>query len=311
MGAVLSSCEYCVGRAEEHIQERKRKKNAPKEPSRLIRVRLERAEDLAAADSTLSGGLSDPYVTLQFGRQRRRSPVVDNTLNPAWKHQEFEFVVTESELAAHNTLTIRVMDFDALNADDLLGTLELDMTAWTGATRMADEQFVGYDLVVPEAYADQAVNSKLFAAISFLTEWEAAASLTEEVWEVERWLSTNNSWSKTYLSSTLGDRPAWYCPSTQKGGATFNEAMPPCPEGYKPAGQWSYDITHGDSHGWLYATTCKGPWRKEMSKSHFVRRRLWVNQYKRIAQMEPEPEISSTASTAATSSTLSTADVTF
>ncbi|EQC41371.1 hypothetical protein SDRG_01344 [Saprolegnia diclina VS20] len=303
MGIVASSCENCIGAAEAHIEKVKRKKHgAAKEPSRLIRIRLDRAEDLAAADSSLGGGgLSDPYVSLQFGRQRRRSPVVDENLNPTWKHEEYEFVVTESDLAMHKTLTIRVMDFDALSADDLLGSIELDMTQWTGATTIEDAKIQAYDLNVPESYAAQNVASKLHMSICFLTEWAAASSLTQEVWELERWLSTNNSWSKNYLAETLGDRPAWYCPDTKQGGATFKDALPPCREGYKPCGQWSYDVVHGDQNGWLYATTCKGPWRKDMGRTHFVRRRMWMNQYKRIAQMEPEPEVASTVSTAPSS----------
>ncbi|OQR88862.1 C2 domain-containing protein [Thraustotheca clavata] len=324
MGIVGSTCEYCIGSKEELIYERKSNGKQQsmvidckvvidmKKPARLIRIRLEKALDLPASDSALDGNLSDPYVSIQFGKQRRRSPVIDNNLNPTWKHEEFEFVVTDEDLAEFKMLTFRVMDFDALNCDDLLGTLEFDMTQWTGATRMQDARMQGYILTVPSCFADQQVKSTLHLSICFLTEWEAAASLTQEVFEFERWLSTNNAWSKHYLLPSFGDRTAWYCPDTKQGGEGFKDAMPPCPEGYKAAGQWAYELSHGDANGWVYATTCKGPWRKEMAKTHFVRRRLWVNHYNRIAQMEPEAERKSEAATVSDSSaTQSSVDTTF
>ncbi|RHY53308.1 hypothetical protein DYB28_003529 [Aphanomyces astaci] len=252
---------------------------APYLNARVIRIVLEKATDLPASDLEALGGKSDPYVSFQFGKQRRRTDVIDNTLNPVWKHQEYEFVVSDIEVAQHKVLKIRVMDYDAASADDLLGDLEFDMTQWDGATRLADAKLQPYALRTPSSFDFQNVAPHVHMSICFLSPWEAAARLTEEIWENERWLTTTQSWSKNNL--TYGDKHAWTSSNGKQAGAAFKDALPDIPDGYTQAGQWQFDISHGDSNGWVYATTFSGPWRKERGALHRVRRRLWVNHYNR------------------------------
>ncbi|ETW03272.1 hypothetical protein H310_04780 [Aphanomyces invadans] len=279
MGVVTSIC--CAPEDDsQHLFRRKRP--ALDKNARVIRIVLEKATDLPASDLEVMGGKSDPYVSFQFGKQRRRTDVIDNTLNPVWKHQEYEFIVSNADVAQHKVLKIRVMDHDVLSADDLLGDLEFDMTNWTGATRLADAALKPYDLRVPPAFDAQNVKAQLHMSICFLTPWEAAARITQEIWENERWLTTTQSWSKNYL--TYGDKHAWTSSNGKQGGPSFKDALPDIPDGYVQAGQWQYDVSHGDANGWVYANTFSGPWRKEKGALHRVRRRLWVNHYDRCPE---------------------------
>lgn len=62
------------------------------------------ARDLVAADLR---GTSDPYVSIQYGDQRRKTKVIHKTLNPQW-NQTFEFPndggLLELHVKDHNTL---------------------------------------------------------------------------------------------------------------------------------------------------------------------------------------------------------------
>ncbi|KAF0718963.1 hypothetical protein AaE_010536 [Aphanomyces astaci] len=235
MGLVTSYC--CAPDDEPHLFRRKRP--ALDKNARVIRIVLEKATDLPASDLEALGGKSDPYVSFQFGKQRRRTDVIDNTLNPVWKHQEYEFVVSDIEVAQHKPYALRT----------------------------------------PSSFDFQNVAPHVHMSICFLSPWEAAARLTEEIWENERWLTTTQSWSKNNL--TYGDKHAWTSSNGKQAGAAFKDALPDIPDGYTQAGQWQFDISHGDSNGWVYATTFSGPWRKERGALHRVRRRLWVNHYNR------------------------------
>ncbi|KAG9409059.1 hypothetical protein AC1031_019320 [Aphanomyces cochlioides] len=283
MGQALGNC--CSPEEEIHLFRKKRPALTPN--SRVIRIVLEKCTDLPASDPEMFGGKSDPYVSFQFGKQRRRTDVIDSTLNPEWKHQEYEFIVTEADVREHKWLKIKVMDHDPVTADDLLAEIEFDMTQWTGATRLKDMKQQAYDLRAPECYEPQNVNPQIHLSIAFLNQWEAAARITEEIWENERWLNTTQTWSKNNL--TFGDRHAWTSSDNKLGGPNFKDALPAIPDGYVQEGQWQYDISHGDQNGWVYAFSFKGPWRKEKSALTLVRRRLWFNHYNRIAEVEPEP----------------------
>ncbi|KAF0684614.1 Aste57867_23418 [Aphanomyces stellatus] len=299
MGQILSNC--CNPEEDHHHNFFRRRQPALDPDARVIRVVLEKATDLPASDPDMLGGKSDPYVTFQFGKERRRTDVIGNTLDPVWKHQEYQFTATDRDVAVHKLFKIRVMDHDTVSADDLLGELEFDLTQWTGATRLADAAMQPYKLTVPECFALQGCKPEIHMTISFLTPWEAAARLTEEIWENERWLSTSNAWSKNYLR--FGDKHAWTSSNGKLGGAAFSNAIPDIPAGYTQEGTWQFDISHGDQNGWVYASSFAGPWRKERSKLCFVRRRLWVAHFTRdIVQPPPNAtmEVELTAAAAAT-----------
>lgn len=63
----------------------------------LIELVLIEARDLVAADLR---GTSDPYVRVQYGNLKRKTKVIDKTLNPQW-YQTFEFPDNGSPLILH------------------------------------------------------------------------------------------------------------------------------------------------------------------------------------------------------------------
>ena len=69
-------------------------------------------------------GLSDPYVTLDLGRRKRRSLILPNTLNPTW-NERFLFRDRLRDFLVR-PLRITVWDEDYTSGDDLLGEVDLD-----------------------------------------------------------------------------------------------------------------------------------------------------------------------------------------
>ena len=64
---------------------------------------------------------SDPYVELVCGNVAQKTKVVQDNLNPEF-NETFSFTAAPSD-----QLTLKVWDFDAVKADDLLGTLEIPL----------------------------------------------------------------------------------------------------------------------------------------------------------------------------------------
>merc|ERR1712048_1093707 len=74
----------------------------------VLRVRVLAAHNLRNRDTGMFGDVSDPYVRVQIGLQERRTPAIDNNLNPVWnKDNEFSFHIGEQdgtlELEVHNS----------------------------------------------------------------------------------------------------------------------------------------------------------------------------------------------------------------
>ncbi|XP_020090459.1 C2 and GRAM domain-containing protein At1g03370 isoform X2 [Ananas comosus] len=86
---------------------------------RLI-VQVIEARNLLAMDSN---GLSDPYAKLQLGKQRSKTKVIKENLNPTW-NEEFSFRVGD----LNDELTIYVLDEDKYFADDFLGQVKVSLT---------------------------------------------------------------------------------------------------------------------------------------------------------------------------------------
>ncbi|KAG9407174.1 hypothetical protein AC1031_001871 [Aphanomyces cochlioides] len=139
--------------------------NPSTEPKRYLRIVLDKATDLPVGDQALVGGASDPYIIFEFGEHRLRSTIVTHALNPSWRREQFEFVLTESEVQEHQKLRVTVLDYDLAKKDDLLGTFEIDMAAWQSSTTLGDMAIQPYDINVPDALAKQQVLTSLLRTL--------------------------------------------------------------------------------------------------------------------------------------------------
>jgi len=81
----------------------------------VLKVVIERAHDLIAGDPD---GLSDPYVKLIVGDTKKKTKVVDATLNPTWS-ETFEFPEFRS---GSDFIGFDVFDQDTIGKDDSLGS---------------------------------------------------------------------------------------------------------------------------------------------------------------------------------------------
>ncbi|KAG0559689.1 hypothetical protein KC19_10G123500 [Ceratodon purpureus] len=72
-------------------------------------VEILEATDLISADLN---GKSDPYVEIQFRRQKKRTKIIKKNLNPKWKDEQHEFSIENWDMS--NFLTLRVRDSDVV-----------------------------------------------------------------------------------------------------------------------------------------------------------------------------------------------------
>merc|ERR1712232_1409994 len=93
--------------------------------NRQLHVLLLRGRQLVAADHN---GLSDPFVKLSFGGQRRSSSIKKRTLEPEW-NERFVFAVHD----ASSMVQVECFDHDLLQ-NDPLGTAQI------GVDELAENQ---------------------------------------------------------------------------------------------------------------------------------------------------------------------------
>lgn len=88
----------------------------------VVRIYVIRAFDLVAADES---GLADPYVKVQVGKTEMdsRDEYVANSIEPFFG-QMFEMQTT---IPVAKDLHVRVMDYDVISADDLIGETIIDL----------------------------------------------------------------------------------------------------------------------------------------------------------------------------------------
>lgn len=93
----------------------------------ILSVRVIAAYNLVNMDTGIFGDVSDPYVTLRLESQpledRKRTPTIDNDLNPKWNSNPFLFEVNREE----DSLLLEVYDEDTLTNDDLLGRMTIPL----------------------------------------------------------------------------------------------------------------------------------------------------------------------------------------
>ncbi|KAF1331226.1 Extended synaptotagmin, partial [Globisporangium splendens] len=85
-------------------------------------IKLVKCEKLAPMDYN---GSSDPYVIFRVGSRVKQSSIKATTLNPIWDPPEhFELVAANHR---HDILSVTVMDYDYLTADDQIGQVEIPL----------------------------------------------------------------------------------------------------------------------------------------------------------------------------------------
>ncbi|KDO22063.1 hypothetical protein SPRG_12050 [Saprolegnia parasitica CBS 223.65] len=252
---------------------------------RLLRVQLVRCEDLAAADSALMGGKSDPYVTFYLGDKKVKSTQFSNELNPVWDHEVFEFQITEGAMYTE-VLQIVVSDHDTVGADEVIGTASVALQPLEDSAAnnncntnkgnndtnikkqdAADEVVLPLD--IPSEFSSQRVHSSIVLRFEVLP---GPPVTTLQVWENERYAS--RKWSSAHLLPS--ERQTWSVGSASH--ASRDNVAPPLPPSTEGSALgWTIDRTQGDVHGWFYAKSFEGPWVNTSNSSSVVRRRVWSN----------------------------------
>ena len=110
-------------RAGASVMRDKRAQKHSNEERGILRVRLERASGLLAADSN---GLSDPFAEVSVGWNKVASSVVDKSLDPKW-NEDLELRGTFGELCG--SLKVALFDKDPIKWSDGLGEVSVDLSA--------------------------------------------------------------------------------------------------------------------------------------------------------------------------------------
>ena len=84
------------------------------------KVKVKKAKDLAKTDMV---GKSDPYVTITYGGDKKKSKVIKNNQNPEW-NLELEVPVNET---TPKEIKIEVFDSDRFGKDKSLGSANIDI----------------------------------------------------------------------------------------------------------------------------------------------------------------------------------------
>mmetsp|Transcript_47123 Transcript_47123/g.151052 ORF Transcript_47123/g.151052 Transcript_47123/m.151052 type:complete len:764 (-) Transcript_47123:15-2306(-) len=121
---------------------------------KVLHVFVIAAYDLEAADVAGWSGeaTSDPYVTVRVGNQVKKTPVIQEDLNPEWNHH-FKFIHSinagwEIGPKSPDVVLFEVFDHDVLSADDGLGQVALPVSAIKGA-RMDSADYEAQPKVIP------------------------------------------------------------------------------------------------------------------------------------------------------------------
>ncbi|CAE8630457.1 unnamed protein product [Polarella glacialis] len=91
---------------------------------RKLTLRVLRAFDLRnTALGILPGDASDPFVVARLGGQEFKTQVVENSLNPVWNSQQFDFIVEDDD--ADPRLQLEIFSSNNWHANDSLGRLDV------------------------------------------------------------------------------------------------------------------------------------------------------------------------------------------
>ena len=90
-------------------------------PDGRLHINLIKARDLIKSDMV---GKSDPYAVIKYGKQKFKTPVIDNTQEPRWDY-EMEFNIPDGNLTEVN---FEVFDSDKIGKDKSLGSVNIEIT---------------------------------------------------------------------------------------------------------------------------------------------------------------------------------------
>ncbi|KAI9100299.1 hypothetical protein K1719_024517 [Acacia pycnantha] len=93
----------------------------------LLRIRVQRGVNLAVRDVVSS----DPYVVVKMGKQKLKTRVVKQDLNPEW-NDELTLSISDPRLPVH----LHVYDKDTFSFDDKMGEAEFDINPFIEAVKM-------------------------------------------------------------------------------------------------------------------------------------------------------------------------------
>ncbi|KAH9127367.1 hypothetical protein AeMF1_002319 [Aphanomyces euteiches] len=237
---------------------------------RILRVKLNKATDLAAADYRIPGllqGKSDPYVVFRVGDQKFKSTCISSTLNPVWGHEVFEFTLNEG-LMYTQALVVEVYDHDLYKADDLIGTTVVALAQFELEKGLQDIQ---WPLDIPDEFSSQDVHSMLHVTVEVLTETEKEARVVEAMVEFQSW-SVLRGWNRLSMDYT---------------------SKPTIPSGFESPMGWVVTLhpfsgpevdEDLDMDGWFYSHSMNGPWYKS-GKNHITavyRKREWTRSFTKM-----------------------------
>lgn len=89
----------------------------------MVYLRVNGAVNLLNKDTGLFGDLSDPYVKVKVGKTEKRTPIINNNLNPVWEEgNQFTFAVEDED----TQLEVEVMNSNNIK-DDTLGSAAIPL----------------------------------------------------------------------------------------------------------------------------------------------------------------------------------------
>ncbi|PVU87130.1 hypothetical protein BB559_006206 [Furculomyces boomerangus] len=91
----------------------------------LLKIKVLRARNLPPMDRKSS--LADAYVEIRFSEvESLRTNICKKTLNPVW-NEDFRIEVSDDSYLQNEPLELRVVDYDQITADDLIGNVIIDL----------------------------------------------------------------------------------------------------------------------------------------------------------------------------------------
>ncbi|KAI4299583.1 hypothetical protein L6164_033028 [Bauhinia variegata] len=93
----------------------------------LLRIHVEKGENLAVRDVVSS----DPYIIIKMGKQKLKTRVVNQNINPEW-NDDLTLSITDPNLPVQ----LFVYDKDRFSLDDKMGDAEFDINPFLEALRM-------------------------------------------------------------------------------------------------------------------------------------------------------------------------------
>lgn len=91
----------------------------------ILKIKILQARDLPIMDK--SSDLTDAYAQIKFAdHDPARTAVCRKTLNPVW-NEDFRFEVSDDAELQNEPLEVKVLDYDAISANDSVGTVYIDL----------------------------------------------------------------------------------------------------------------------------------------------------------------------------------------